>query len=66
MHVEGCVLALDGYSVFHQKEADRPFMVFPEIYIEDVSGAVDVTGLLSETRDVLYQAFGYAEAPAKK
>ncbi|QFZ83540.1 hypothetical protein GFK26_12615 [Variovorax paradoxus] len=66
MHVGGCVLALDGYSVFHQKEADRPFMVFPEIYIEDVSGAIDVSGLLSDTRDVLYQAFGYAAAPAKK
>ncbi|SEM04005.1 Putative DNA-binding domain-containing protein [Variovorax sp. YR750] len=66
MHVGSCVLALDGYSAFRQKRADRPFMVFPEIYIEDVSIAVDVAVLLSHTRDVLYQAFGYSAAPAKK
>ncbi len=66
MHVEDCVLALDNNSFSRQKAADRPFMVFPEIYIEDVSGAVDVAGLLYETRDVLYQAFGYSAAPVKK
>lgn len=66
MHVEGCVLAIDNNSFRRSKAADRPFMVFPEIYIEDVSGAVDVAALLSETRDVLYQAFGYSAAPVKK
>lgn len=66
MHVEGCELAVDSYSPFRKKVSDRPFMVFPEIYIEDLSGDLDVDDLLADTRDVLYQAFGYTAAPAKK
>ncbi|MGJ7554653.1 AlbA family DNA-binding domain-containing protein [Variovorax sp. RB3P1] len=66
MHVEGCELALDSYSPFRKKLADRPFMVFPEIYIEDLSGEADVDALLADTRDVLYQAFGHSAAPAKR
>jgi len=66
MHVEGSVLATGSYSFFQQVVADRPFMVFPEVFIEDVSGVVDIPGVLSDTRDVLYQAFGYSAAPAKK
>jgi hypothetical protein len=63
MHVEGCILLVGNGSFRRSKTADRPFMVFPEIYIEDLSGVVDSAGLLFDTRDVFYQAFGYSAAP---
>jgi hypothetical protein len=66
MHVEGCELALNNNLPFRKKLGDRPFMVFPEIYIEDLLVDVDGDDLLADTRDVLYQAFGYSAAPAKK
>ena len=66
MHVEGCELALNNNLPFRKKLGDRPFMVFPEIYIEDLSVDADVDDLLADTRDVLYQGFGYTAAPAKK
>jgi len=65
MHVEGLPLDHGGHPIFRYV-SDRPFMVFPEIYIEDLSGKVDINEALSDTRDVLYQAFGIKAAPPRK
>lgn len=64
MHVAGCKLELDRRSIFAGEPSDRPFLIFPEIYIEDLSIEADVDELLSDTKDVLYQAFGHTGAPA--
>ena len=47
------------------KIADRPHLVFPDIWIDDVSGDVDVDQLLLNTVEVLWQSFGYFRSPKK-
>lgn len=59
-----CKLYTPGYSPF-RRQSDRPNMVFPEIFIEDLAADLDADELLRGTADMLYQAFGLPEAPQK-
>lgn len=64
LHANNCVLETDR-SYSKSKVADRPHLVFPEIWIEDVSGDADVEQALMNTVEVLWQSFGYLRPPKK-
>lgn len=66
LHTMNCVLERGPMSTYsNTKIADRPHLVFPDIWIEDVSGDVDVDQLLLNTVEVLWQSFGYSKSPKK-
>lgn len=67
LHTNSGVLSTDQLSSFStRKMADRPHMVFPEIWIEDLSSASDADQLLLSTVEVLWQSFGYFGPPSAR
>ncbi len=63
-HVQGSDLDTGRHMFLrHARLVDRQAMVFPEIFLEDIAGEIDVVAVLHDTADVLYQAYGFNEAP---
>lgn len=67
LHTMNCVLETGPNSTYSKSMiADRPHLVFPEIWIDDVAGDADAEQLLGVTKEVLWQSFGYLRPPAKR
>ena len=63
MHVADHEFAIkDHFFQFSPAKADRGNLIFPEIWIEDVSVKVDVAELVAPTIEVLWQAFEFERA----
>lgn len=60
LNVADCVLVTGSvHDHISRKVADRPHLVLPEIWIEDISADLNGTEVLMETNDVLSQSFGF-------
>jgi hypothetical protein len=60
LNVGDCVLETGtAHDYISRKTADRPHLVFPEIWIEDISSPLVASDVLDETHSVLTQSFGF-------
>ena len=60
LNVADCVLETGtAHDYIISKTADRPHLVFPEIWIEDISAPLVANDVLGETHSVLTQSFGF-------
>lgn len=58
LHVEGYELAVgDLFRRFNQAVSDRPHLILPETWIENIESA-DIDGTVRPLMDMLWQAFG--------
>ena len=58
LHVEGYELGIgDVFHRFSQAVSDRPHLVLPEVWIENLDTA-DIDGAIRPMMDMLWQAFG--------
>lgn len=60
LNVADCALETGSpHDYISRKTADRPHLVFPEVWIEDISTPFVASDVLSETHSVLTQSFGF-------
>jgi hypothetical protein len=63
MHIDDYEFAIkENFHRYRPPTADRSALVFPEIWIEEVSANVDIAELVAPTIEILWQAFDFAKA----
>lgn len=58
LQIDGYELAVGGrYSQVRKAYADRPDLLLPDVWIEDIAADVDIDAILRPMMDILWQAF---------